>query len=261
MPTSPKTRSSSAGIWPSWEGNKIYAVLLGILMVYLIVFLGAQIRQTMLAGSREGYADRPAPSISVTATATATVATDIATVDLGITNAAATAAQAQDENTTKMNVIIAGIRELGIEDKDMQTSSYNIYPQYDYNQSPPAVVGYEASQTLTVKIRNKDLATTVVEKAGDLGATNIGSLRFEADDPTLAEAEARTEAITRAREQAVTIAQAMGARLGRVVSYAESDSPGYYGYSLDARGGAGAPDLQPGEEEVIMTVYIDYALQ
>lgn len=261
MAVAPKSRPSSGGvsIWPSWEHHRGFALLLGILMAYSIVFLGAKIRETMFMASHAGFADRPAPSISVTATATTTMASDIATVDLGITNAAPSAAVAQDENTDKMNALIAGLRELGIEDKDMKTSTYSVYPQYDYNQSPATVVGYEASQTVTVRIRNKDLVSSVIQKAGDLGATNIGSLRYEADDKTLAEADARKEAIGKAYEQALEIADAMGARLGDVVSYAESDNPSYYGYAYDTANGR-APDIQPGEEEVVMTVYIDYAL-
>lgn len=262
MAAAPKSRQSSGSvsIWPSWKDNRGFALLLGILMAYSIVFLGAKIRETMYTSSQVGVADRPAPSISVTATATTTVASDIATVDLGVTNSASSAATAQDDNTVRVNAMIAGLRELGVEDKDMKTSAYTVYPQYDYNQSPAVVVGYEASQTVTVRIRNKDLVNSVIEKAGDLGATNIGSLRYEADDKTVAEAEARKEAIGRAYEQALSIADAMGARLGDVVSYAESDNPSYYGYAYDVGGGA-TPDIQPGEEEVVMTVYIDYALE
>jgi hypothetical protein len=238
----------------------LFVVLLGILMAYLIVFLGAKIRETMFVSTNVGFADRPAPSISVTATATTTLASDIATIDLGITNSALTASVAQDDNTTKVNAMLAGLRELGVEDKDIKTSTYTVYPQYDYNQSPAVVVGYEASQSVTVRIRNKDLVNSVLEKAGDLGATNIGSLRYEADDKTLAEAEAREKAISRAYEQGLTIADAMGARLGDVVSYAESDNPSYYGYAYDSAGSA-TPDIQPGEEEVVMTVYIDFAIE
>jgi uncharacterized protein YggE len=262
MATVPKTRSASDGVslWPSWKDNRGFALLLGILMAYGIVFLGAKIRETMFISTNVGFADRPAPSISVTATATTTVASDIATIDLGITNAASSPSVAQDDNTAKVNAMIAGLRELGVEDRDMKTSAYTVYPQYDYNQSPAVVVGYEASQTVTVRIREKDLVNSVIAKAGDLGATNIGSLRYEADDKTVAEAEARKEAIGRAYEQALSIADAMGANLGDVVSYAESDNPSYYGYAYDAASG-GTPDIQPGEEDVVMTVYVDYALE
>jgi len=239
----------------------MFVVLLGILMAYAIVFLGAKIRETMFVSTNVGFADRPAPSISVTATATTTAASDIATIDLGIVNTAPSASAAQDDNTAKVNAMIAGLREIGVVERDMKTSTYTVYPQYDYNLSPAAVVSYEASQTVTVRIREKDLVNSVIEKAGDLGATNIGSLRYEADDKTAAEAEAREKAIGRAYEQAFTIADAMGARLGQVVSYAESDNPSYYGYAYEAHGGASTPDIQPGEEEVVMTVYIDYAIQ
>lgn len=257
--------SDRVSVWPSWQENKLFTVLLGILLAYLIVFMGAKIRETMFASNNIGYADQPAPMLSVNATGITYVSSDVATLDLGIANTAATAAAAQDANTKAMNAMIAGLREAGLADEDMKTSAYNVYPQYDYNQSPAVVVSYEASQTLTVKIRNQDLVSTVLEKAGILGATSIGSLRYEADDRTTAEAEARQEAIAQAYEQALRIADTMGARLGRVVSYSESSgvpSYGYGGYAYDyAREESSSPTIQPGEEEVAMTVYINYALE
>lgn len=253
------------GLWPSWRENKGFALLLGIFMVYSIVFLGVKIRESVFNSNFIGVADQPAPIISVTASAKATSVSDLATIDLGITNTAATAALAQTENTKKMNAMIAGMKELGIEAKDLKTVNYSVNPQYDYDRSPAVVVGYEASQTLTVTMRNQELVNSVVAKAGDLGATNIGSLHYTAEDGTVAEAQARAEAIAKAYEQGSAIAKAMGAGLGRVVSYSESNTSNYptpFYASADSLGtNAPRPDIQPGQDEVTMTVYINYAIK
>ena len=234
-------------------------------MAYGIVFLGAKIRITMLDGFNAGFADRQAPTISVTAYASTMSTPDLATLDLGITNTASTAAAAQDANSSKMNALTAGIKSLGVEAKDLKTSNYSLNPQYDYNQSPAVVVGYEANHTLTVSIRDSSLVSGVVAKAGDLGATNIGSVRYETEDKTLVEGQAREEAIAKAYEQGLAIADAMGARLGPVVSYSESSNPSYpspYPYAMDSSAANEIiPDIQPGEEEVQMTVYIDFAIE
>ncbi len=221
--------------------------------------------QGIAKARRTGYADQMPPSITVSALGTGTSANDVATVDLGVTNSAANSSTAQDDNTVKVNAIMAAMKELGIAAEDLKTSSYNIYPQYDYDQAPPTIVGYEASQTVTVKIRNSDLVGKVLEKAGDVGATNIGGLRFEADDDSGAEADARAEAIAKARQQAEEIAKAMGATLGDVVSYSEnkgSDMYPYYERALSVDSAQGAmPSISPGQSEVQMQVYISYSLR
>lgn len=255
------------GIWPSWKENRGFALMLGILMAYGIVLIGAQIRLTMLEGSKVGVADRQPSTISVTAEATVLTSPDLATLDLGVTNVGTTAAIAQDANTKTMNSLVAGMKSLGIEAKDLKTTNYNVNPRYDYNQSPAVVEGYEASHTLTVTVRDSELVSKVVAKAGELGATNISSVRYESEDLSVAQAQVREQAIAKAYEQGLAIADAMGARLGGVVSYSELNSPAYpepyYGYAMDARGGSNAvlPELEPGLNEVVMTVYIDFAIE
>lgn len=242
----------------------MFTVLLGILLAYIIVWLGTEIRLTLRETSKVGFENLAAPTITVNAEGEATAVPDVATVDLGVTNVASTAAGAQDANTQKMNGLISGLRELGLAETDVKTSVYSIHPRYDYDVSPAVVSGYEASQTLTVKIRDNDLVDQVLAKAGDLGATTIGSLYFEIDDDTAVAAEAREKAIARAYVQAQDIADAMDARLGPVVNYYESqdsDVPMYARYLADEAMNAGAaPDIQEGENEVSISVSITYAL-
>lgn len=262
-----KSGGNSGGFWPQWHDNKLFALLLAILLVYVIVLTGAKIQETMLGLRSVGYSDQMPPTISVSATGEASTPNDIATVDIGVTNSASTSEQAQTDNTTKTNAIIAGLKELGIESKDLKTSNYSIYPQYNWDVSPSVIVGYEANQTITVKIRKSDQVSGVLQRAGALGATNISSLYFESEDDKAAENEARREAIAEAYAQAQDIAKAMNGRIVEVVSYSEYRGGDYYGYGYgtvyadSGMGGGMAPSIEAGEGEVSMTVNITFSIR
>lgn len=261
--------SSSSSFWPAWNDQPVFTVLLALLLLGGVLWAGAGAYKTFRESTHVGYGEQSAPSISVSASGEAVAKNDIATVDIGVTKDAKTATDAQTQATEAMNALTAAMKDLGIPAEDLQTSSYSVYPQYDYDQSPATIVGYEASETLTVKIRQEDLVSSVLGKAADLGATNIGSLRFEADDDTAATNEARAEAIQKARAQAEATAQAMGATLGDIISYSEStgsdDYPYYRSYASDAMGMGGvmsaAPDVQMGQSDVELTVYVTYSIR
>lgn len=260
--------SSSSSFWPEWGDQPLFTVLLALLLLAGVVLLSAEACKTFQESSRVGYGEQMAPSISVSAEGTAFVKNDIATVDIGVTSDAVLATDAQMHTTDAMNALTTAIKDLGIAAEDLQTSSYSVYPQYDYDDSPATIVGYEAMQTLTVKIRDEELVNAVLGKAGDLGATNISSLRFEADDDTEATNEARQEAIQKARAQAEATAQAMGATLGEIVSYSENMNGSDYSYyrsyaeSADAGGVVSiSPDVHMGQSDVELTVYITYGIR
>lgn len=258
--------SNTSNFWPQWSDNRLFSLLLAILLVYTIVFMGVAIRKNLAEARTVGMNDREAPTISVTATGKASVANDLAYVDLGVTTRDVTAAEAQDKNNSTANKLIEGIKALGVDAKDIQTSSYNVYQTYRYNDDGSSEIdGYEASQSITVKIREQALQSKVLGAASELGATNVGGLRFATDDETVVQSEARKEAIEKAREQAREIARAMGARLGKVVSYSESFGGGYpvyYDLAADSRSAmAPSPTIEPGENEVNVTVYINFAIE
>ena len=259
--------NTSSSFWPQWNDQPVFTVLLTLLLAAGVLWLGAEACKAFQESSRVGYGEQMAPSISVSAEGTAVAKNDIATVDIGVTKTAPAASDAQTMAIDAMNALTAAMKDLGIAADDLQTSSYDVYPQYDYEQSPAVIVGYEASQTLTVKIRESELVNTVLGRAGELGATNIGSLHFEADDDTQATNEAREEAIAKARAQAEATAEAMGATLGEVVSYSESmggsEYPYYRSYleSSDSMVAGAMPDVQMGQSEVQVYVYLNYAIK
>jgi len=256
----------SSGFWPQWNENKLFALLLAIALVYGIVYIGVLARKTIVETNKIGIADRQAPSIMVSATDKASATPNLVTADLGVTNSASTAEKAGSDNAAKTNQIIEAIKAMGIDAKDIQTSNYSVNPSYDYDNSPYKVVGYDANETITVKIRKTEDAGSVMNKALSLGATNINGLQYTVEDPAAVEAEARQNAIAKAYEQGAAIATAMHAKLGHVISYSEYDnSPGpmYFDKMMasDSASNGMVPSLQPGQTEVSKTVSIEFAIE
>ncbi len=257
--------SPSSSFWPQWDDQPVFVVLLTLLLLSGVFLLAAEACKAFQESRRVGMSEQMSPSISVSAEGTAVAQNDIATVDMGVTKNAASAADAQSTAIEHMNALTSAMKELGIAPEDLQTSSYDVYPQYDYDQSPAVITGYEASQTLTVKIRQNELVNTVLGKAAELGATNISGLRFETDDDTDALNEARKEAIAKARAQAEATAEAMGVTLGDILSYSESTGNSYPMYrslgEVTTMDQGLVPDIQMGENEVQINVYVNYGVK
>lgn len=255
------TNGRSGGFWPSWEENKLFSVLLAVLLVYGIVWVFVSIQKTMAEARHVGVADQMAPTISVTGTGDASETPDTIEVDLTVVVDAASANAAQDEGSENTVALLAALRELGIEEADIQTTDYRVAPVYDYDVSPAVITGYRATQTITVEAGDKAMGEAVVAKAGDLGVTEIGDLRLTVADEDDALATAREEAIANAYEQAKAIADAMGQQLGRVVSYYESQG-GYYPYvsAVAERSFDGAANIAVGENDYEVNVTVTYSL-
>ena len=243
----------------------MFTVLLGIFMVYGIIFTGVHIKTAMQESRMTGFSDLPAPTISVSATGKAAAVPDIATVDMTVTKNASTATQAQSDASAASTTLLAAIKALGIEDADITSSSFSTNAVYDYDVSPATISGYESSQSLTIKIRNTDLTSAVLDAGPKNGATNVSGIRYEVDDTSAVEQEARVEAVAKAKTQAENIAKAMHVHLGRVVSYNESTGGNYpmvYGMLEATKAAADtvAPPVEVGSQETDLTVNITYSI-
>lgn len=258
--------ASSGTIWPNWQENKLFTVLLAILIVYATVYLYEKITLTAREVATSGYAEQMAPTISVTGTGDASGSPDLRKVDVTMTADGVSADAAQNAHSEKIASFLAALDALAIGKKDIQTASYNVYPTYDYDVSPAVIVGYETSQTITVTMRDEKLVSSVLDVAGDNGASYISDVQLAIEDTTALENEARQEALADARSQASAIAAAMGASLGKPVSYYESTGGEYPVYfsedsyaSSDMR--KSAPSIPEGENEVTITVSVTYAIE
>lgn len=257
---------ASSSFWPRYDEQPILAVLCMLLFAFGVFWLGASAWRHIQESLRIGVSDQMPATLAVSAQGEAVIKNNVSTVDIGTTKMTASAAEAQALATADMNALTAALLEFGIAADDIRTSSYNVYPRYDYNRSPAVIEGYEATQTLTVKIRKSEVVNAVLGKAAELGMTNIGNLRFEADDTTLAQNEARKDALHKARAQAELIAASLGAKLGNVVNYSENLGDAYpprlYAEDFAMEAGMGAsPNVQFGQSDVHVQVYVNYAIE
>lgn len=207
-------------------------------------------------------------TISVSGEGKVFVKPDIAKVSVSVFTESKKLTDVQQENTQKMNAIINFLKnDLGILEKDLKTTGYTIYPQYDYTKDGTRIfLGYKITQTLEIKIRDLGKVGDVLEGAVAKGANEIGSLQFANEDLEKIKVEARKLAIENAKEKAKTLSSQLGVGLGRVVSFNENfytPWPTPYPLLKEAAGigGGGVPQIETGENEIIVDVSITYEIK
>jgi uncharacterized protein len=162
--------------------------------------------------------DAMSRSISVTGTGTTEAAPDMATLSIGVTNQADTAAAALTANSEATEAVIARLTAAGVEPRDMQTSNLYLNPNFTgYDTSTPTISGYIASNMLTVRVRKLDTTGAVLDAAVADGANTLNSLTFGLANPEPGYNEARKEAVTDARAKAELLAEAAGVKLGAIL--------------------------------------------
>lgn len=190
---------------------------------------------------------------------------DIVLINAGVQVQAATVKAAQDQLNSNINQVSQALKQLGIDEKDIQTSNYSIYPTYDYTSGSQRITGYSANSNLFIKVREMDKANSVIDAATANGANQVSGIVFEVDDKTKAENEARELAVSQAKKKAENAAKIAGFQLGRIVNYSESfgDFPGPI--ALRAQGSvaseAPATSIEPGSNEITVTVTLSYELR
>ena len=198
--------------------------------------------------------------ITVVGTGEARGTPNQATVQLGVQTEAAVARDALAENTTKMNALIAKLKELGVAAKDIQTSNFNISPMIGENGR--TVTAYQVSNNVSVVIRD-------VAKAGDLlddvvaaGANTVYGISFSIDNPQALQAQARDAAIADARTRAQAMAQAAGGSVGQVLSISETigAAPQPLMYRAEMAQDSAAP-IEAGEQALSAQVQITFELK
>lgn len=240
--------------------------VLAIVGVMLVLFLAAETRNTLQEFNYIGKSERD--TISIQGEGKAQVRPDVTIVELGVTTDGKTVEAIQKENTNKMNEILKAVKALGVEEKDIQTQQYSIYPQYNWNEGVRQDAGFQIDQRIKIKVRDEMITGSLIAKSAELGANQIGGLQFEIDDPSLFEQAARRDAIKDARDKAQALADELGLTLVRVVSFSESSGgtpimPRMY--AMEAMDGVGgglpAPQIEPGEQEVISFVNVVFEVR
>jgi uncharacterized protein YggE len=222
---------------------------------------------TLALAAAPASAQNAPPAISVSGEASVSVAPDLAQVDGGVASEAKTAREASEANNAAMGKVLLALKGAGIEEKDYQTSRLSLQPQYapaQPNRNTPQIVGYRASNRVTIKVRDVTKVASVIDTLVGAGANEIGGINFIVTQASKALDEARTKAIADARRKAEIYAKAAGVTLGEAINITEEGAAPAPVF----RGKMGAPmainspaPVAPGEEQLSITVNVTWAIK
>jgi len=204
----------------------------------------------------------PPAAISVTGEATVSVPSDMAQIDGGVTSEAKTAREASDANNTAMGKVLLALKGAGIEEKDVQTARLSLQPQYAPNRAgPAAVVGYRASNRVTIRLRDVTRVAGVIDTLVGAGANDIGGINFAVSNASKLLDEAREQALADARRKAEIYARAAGVALGAPFSISEEGAPDPVFRAKMVGGMAASAPVAQGEETLSVTVSVSWAIK
>jgi len=204
------------------------------------------------------------PAISVTGEATMSVAPDQAQVDGGVTSDAKTAREASDANNAAMGKVLLALKGAGIDEKDYQTSRLSLQPKYAPDRSGPStVVGYRASNRVTIKVRDVNKIAGVIDVLVAAGANEIGGINFVVSQASKLLDDIREKAIADARRKAEIYAKAAGVTLGEPLSIAEEGGsmPVFRGKMPAPMATMAPAPIAQGEETLSVTVSVSWAIK
>lgn len=237
---------------------------LSLMLLSLSLALGT----TMTANAQPAPAAYAVPSdgtlLNVSAQAEATRVPDIATLSAGVVTQAADGNAAMRQNAEQMTRVLAAIKAAGIAERDVQTSGINLSPQYRYaDNEAPKITGYQASNTVSLKVRDIAKLGKVLDALAAQGANQIHGPSFEIDQPEPVYDEARLAALKKAQARAETYAKSLGVRVRRIVSISESSGGGFRPMPVMAMAKmdrAESTPVSPGETTVSVNLEVVFEL-
>lgn len=251
-------------------------ILLVIISCYFVIKTVNEVRN----GGSAILSSQPVNTISVSGTGEALAVSDIASLYINLNKEGKTAKEAQDLLNVEISKVLKYLKNQKIDDKDIKSEYGGLNPKYSYENGSvvcmaypcptrdPKIVGYTATQSITVKIRAVDNASDVRTGLAGIGVTNISGPTFSIDDEESFKVEARSKAIIDAKEKAKVLAKELGVRLGHVVSFNENSGGGYPMYEAKAMmtdsavgSAAPAPVLPKGENKITSNVSITYEIK
>ncbi|MDO8576429.1 MAG: SIMPL domain-containing protein [bacterium] len=249
---------------------------LAMLGLFLLVLTISSLKQYHYIGSGVAASN----TITVSGDGEVFAVPDTATFSVTVQEEAKEVKAAQEVATKKGNDIKSYLKSQGIDEKDIQTTDYSLYPQYDYTNSvcsggycPPGkqvLRGFQVSETLTVKVRDTKKAGDILAGVGSKGASSVSGLSFTIDDQDKLDAEARDKAIAKAKEKAEALADALGVSIVRVVGFSEGGGGGpiYYAKTMAlGMGGASdaalppSPEIALGQNKITSNVTVTYEIR
>jgi uncharacterized protein YggE len=270
-------------------------IVLAVLFVVISIFAVGCSTGSSMPVVVSAAPNQPA-CITVIGEGKVTAKPDIAHISLGVETTGSTAKTAMDDNNAKMNQVVAKIKALGIAEKDIQTSGINLIPVYENkaartvapapavsgsnssstpaiavapapapDSNMPVIVGYRASNQITITINDINQAPAVLDGVVGVGANSISGLQFGIKDDSKLKQAALDQAAKQTKGKAEAIASALGKTVVSITSVQEdvSYSPvpmraAAMGVAKDA---AESVSVSPGELEINAKIQATYAIQ
>ncbi len=212
------------------------------------------------------FAETMPATIAVTGEGKVEIAPDMATLNLGVTTEADSAAAALKANSDGIAGALARLKAAGIEDRDIQTSGLSLNPRYDYSSdgSDAKITGYIASNMVSVRVRDLGVLGQTLDAVVSDGANTLGGLSFGLQSPDDTMDEARRRAVADAAHKAALYAEAAGVKLGPILSISELGNSGGPQPMMMAEArfakDAGSVPVASGELTVSATVNLTYEI-
>ena len=206
----------------------------------------------------------PLRTVTVTAEGTASGTPDTAIVQLGVQTEAASANAALDSANEKAGLLLDTLKSSGIKAEDITTTNVFVYPQYASDGQ--RITGYQAGNTVSVKIRDVTKAGTIIDAAAGVVGDEIvlQGVSFAIDDTGALRQAAREDAVKNTESQADQLAAASGLKVGPVVSIIEGSLPSSFPpvplAERAATDAGGSVPLEPGQQELNLSVTVVYQL-
>ncbi len=229
---------------------------------------GAALLPAMIlsAGMPAMAADPPPRQLSVNGHGEVAAPPDLAVISLGVEARADTAKAALAENSKAMAAVLARLQAVGVAEKDVQTTAFNIWPVQSNDpegREPPKTIGYQVSNQVTVRLRQIDRVGAVLDQLVQEGANTMTGLAFQVAEPEPLQQQARDAAVADGLAKAKRYAAAAGVKLGPLQALSEAGGGGQpmpYARKVMAEALASDVPVAPGEATFSADVSLVFAL-
>lgn len=263
--------------WP----RVMAACALGMLAIFLLVLTISAIKSYHYIG----VGITPTNTIQVEGEGEVVAVPDTATFSVTVQNTASSVQAAQTETTDQANSVINYLTQQGVASSSIQTTDYEINPQYSYSQAacpaiatdsgvpvycPPGkqtLTGYQVSETLSVKVTDTSKAGTLFAGVGSLGAESVSGLSFTVSDQDALMEQAQQKAIAEAQGKAQALARSLGVQIVGIVGFSENNgTQGVYPMAFATNASAGeasapSPEIATGQNTIKDDVTVTYEIQ
>ena len=203
--------------------------------------------------------------LDIAATGEVTRVPDVAIISAGVVTHSTTATAAIQDNADRMERVRAALKHANIADKDIQTSSISLNPEYRYeNNQPPQLTGYTATNQVSIRFRDIRNSGRILDALVSQGANQINGPNLTIDQPEGALDEARAKAAAVGRARAELYARALGMRVVRLLSVSESggySSPPPMPMVMRAQADSAQSKIDPGEQQLQVSLAMTFELQ